>query len=216
LLETEARDLVAGYGVVVVQGTLCNERDAAIAAAQAIGGAVALKCVAGGVLHKTEAGGVRVGVDPADAGTAFDAICDSVRTYCQKRGTVPDLKGVLVVPSLPKPVVELLIGYKKDPHYGGVLVVGLGGTAVEVLNDITLRLLPIQRADARRMLSELRGARLLRGHRGAPAVDKEAVVDTIMAVARCAASNPEVVELEVNPLFAYDTGAVAVDVRALL
>lgn len=216
LLETEARDLVAGYGAAVVQGTLCTTREEAEAAAEAIGGAVALKCVAGGVLHKTEAKGVRVGLSPSQAGPAFDEIRESVRVYCQKRGVVPDLRGVLVVPSLPRPTVELLIGYKKDPQYGGVLVVGLGGTAVEVLNDIALRLLPIQRVDARRMLGELRGARLLRGHRGAPAVDREAVVDAIMAVARCAVSNPEVVELEINPLFAYDNGAVAVDVRALL
>lgn len=216
LLETEARDLISGYGAAVVQGTLCKTRDAAIEAARAIGGPVAMKCVAGGVLHKTDADGVKIGVQPGDVGTAFDEISENVRLYCQKRGVVPDLKGVLIGPSLPKPVVELLIGYKKDPQYGGVLVVGLGGTAVEVLNDITLRLLPIQRVDARRMLSELRGAKLLRGHRGAPAVDKEAVVDAIMAVAHCAVSNPEVVELEINPLFAYDKGAVAVDVRALL
>ncbi|MCR9243675.1 MAG: acetate--CoA ligase family protein [bacterium] len=216
LLETEARDLIAGYGAAIVQGTLCESREAAAAAAQAIGGKVALKCVAGGVLHKTEAGGVKVGVTAAATGAAFDEITDNVRVYCQKRGVVPDQKGVLVVPALPKPVVELLVGYKKDPQYGGVIVVGLGGTAVEVLNDITLRMLPIQRADAKRMLAELRGARLLKGHRGSPAVDREAVIDVIMAVARCAMSNPEVVELEINPLFAYDHGAVAVDVRALL
>jgi acyl-CoA synthetase (NDP forming) len=109
-----------------------------------------------------------------------------------------------------------LVGYKRDPQYGGVILAGLGGTTVEVLNDIALRVLPIQREDAKAMLGELRGARLLRGHRGGPKVDRNAVIDAIMAVARCAASNPEVVELEINPLFAYDHGAVAIDVRALL
>lgn len=139
-----------------------------------------------------------------------------MRLYHQKRGADTDLRGMLVAPALPKPIVELLIGFKKDPHYGGVLVVGLGGTTVEVLKDVTLRLLPITRDDARDMLAEIKGARLLRGHRGAPAADREAVIDAIMALASCARSNPEILELEVNPLFAYDQGAVAVDVRALL
>ena len=101
-------------------------------------------------------------------------------------------------------------------QHGGVLVVGLGGTTVEVLKDVTLRLLPITREDARQMLAEIKGSRLLRGHRGAPAVDREAVLDAIMAIAACARSNPEVQELEINPLFAYEHGAVAVDVRAML
>lgn len=216
LLETEARDLVAGYGAVVVPGTLCATAAEAEAAAAGIGGPVAMKCVAGGVLHKTEAGGVKLDVEPQNVKSTFDEICDNVRVYCHKRASEPDFKGVLVVPAMPKPIVELLVGYRKDAQYGGVIVVGLGGTAVEVLKDITLRLLPIRRDDAKKMLTELRGARLLRGHRGSARVDREAVVDAIMAVARCVASNPEVIELEINPLFAYDHGAVAIDVRALL
>jgi acyl-CoA synthetase (NDP forming) len=216
LLETEARDLVAGYGAAVVPGTLCGSPEAAEAAARGFGGPVALKCVAGGVLHKTEAGGVRIGVAVDGVRSAFAEIAKNVRDHCQKRGVTPDWKGVLVLPSLPKPVVELLVGYKKDPQYGGVIVVGLGGTAVEVLKDVALRVLPITRSDAMEMLGELRGARLLRGFRGGPRVDREAVVDVVMAVARCAMSNPEVVELEVNPVFGYERGAVAVDVRGLL
>ena len=216
LLETEARDLAMAYGVVAVPATFCADADEAAAAAHKVGGPVAIKAVAGGVLHKTEAGGVRIGVPPAEAASAFAAIAAAVRTYCQKRGADPDLRGMLVAPALPKPIVELLVGYKKDPHYGGVIVVGLGGTTVEVLKDVTLRLLPLSRDDARAMLAEIKGARLLRGHRGAPAVDREAIVDTIMALAACARSNPEIVEMEINPLFAYEHGAVAVDVRALL
>ncbi|MCA8964254.1 MAG: acetate--CoA ligase family protein [Planctomycetes bacterium] len=216
LLETEARDLVAGYGVPIVPATFCETADEAGAAARKVGGPVVIKAVAAGLVHKTDAGGVRLGVAPEDAGQAFDGVANSVRLYHQKRGATADLRGMLVAPALPKPIVELLIGYKKDPHYGGVIVVGLGGTTVEVLKDVTLRLLPITRDDARDMLAEIKGARLLRGHRGAPAVDREAVVDAIMALAACARSNPEVLELEVNPLFAYDRGAVAVDVRALL
>jgi acetyltransferase len=216
LLETEARDLVAGYGVPVVPATLCRSADEAAAAAQAIAGPVVLKAVVAGLVHKTEAGAVRLGVAPAAAAEAFAQVGDAVRSYHQQRGKLADLRGVLVAPALPKPIVELIVGYKRDPHYGGVLVVGLGGTTVEVLKDVTLRLLPITRDDARQMLAEIKGSRLLRGHRGAPAVDLDAVVEAILALAACARSNPEIVELEINPLFAYAHAAVAVDVRALL
>lgn len=216
LLETEARELVRGYGVTIVPATLCTTAAEAEQAARELGGPAALKAVASGVIHKTEAGAVRIHVELEHVARTFREISDSVRSYCQQRGAVPDLRGILVAPSLPKPIVELLVGFKKDPHYGGVLVVGLGGTTVEVLKDVTLRLLPITREDARQMLAEIKGSRLLRGHRGAPAVDREAVLDAIMAIAACARSNPEVQELEINPLFAYEHGAVAVDVRAML
>lgn len=216
LLETEARELVSAYGVNVVPGVLCTTGEAAATAVESFGGTAALKVVSGVVSHKTDAGGVRLGVRAADAAAAFRAIGESVRAWCATKGRTADLRGVLVTAMLPRPVAELIVGYKKDPHYGGVIVVGLGGVAVEVLKDVTLRLLPITREDAREMLGEIKGARLLRGHRGAPAVDREALVDTILAVAACARTNPEVVELEVNPLFAYEHGAVAVDVRAML
>ncbi|MBX3462013.1 MAG: acetate--CoA ligase family protein [Planctomycetes bacterium] len=216
LLETEARELVGGYGVKFVPATLCRTPEAAEAAVAAHGGIAALKVVAGAVSHKTDAGGVRLGVRTADARAAFAAIEASVRSWCATRGQSPDLRGVLVSPMLPRPTAELIVGCRRDPHYGGVLVVGLGGTAVEVLRDVTLRLLPVTRDDARQMLNEIKGARLLRGHRGAPPVDREALVAAILAVADCARSNPEVVELEVNPLFAYEHGCVAVDVRAML
>jgi acetyltransferase len=216
LLETEARELVGGYGVTFVPATLCRTAEAAEAAVVEHGGVAAMKVVAGAVSHKTDAGGVRLSVRTADARTTFAAIDASVRSYCATRGQAADLRGVLVSPQLPKPVAELIVGCKRDPHYGTVLVVGLGGTAVEVLKDVTLRLLPVTRDDVREMLKEIKGARLLRGHRGAPPVDRDALVATILAFAECARSNPEVVELEVNPLFAYEHGCVAVDVRAML
>ena len=216
LLETEARELVAGYGVRCVPASLCADAAAAEAAVAAAGGTAAMKVVAGAVSHKTDAGGVRLAVPTAAAAATFAAIERSVRDYCAVRAEAPDLRGVLVSPMLPKPVVELIVGCKRDPQYGTVLVVGLGGVAVEVLKDVTLRLLPVTRDDVRSMLAEIKGARLLRGHRGAPPVDRDALVDAVLALADCARSNPEVVELEINPLFAYEHGCVAVDVRAML
>ncbi len=216
LLETEARELVRGYGVKIVPGTLCTTPEEAEHAVAECGGTAVLKVVAGAVPHKTDAGGVRIGVTTNDARKVFAEIEQSVRGYCATRGQQLDLRGVLVAPMLPKPVAELILGYKRDPQYGGVLVAGMGGVAVEVLKDVSMRLLPVTRNDVRSMLSEIKGSRLLRGHRGSPRVDRDAVLDALMAIAECARSNPEVVELEVNPLFAYEHGCVAVDVRAML
>lgn len=216
LLETEARELVSGYGLKVVPATLCTTAEETEAAVAKCGGEAVVKIVAGAVTHKTDAGGVKLGVTTAEAQAAFDAIGTSVRGYCATRGQQPDIRGVLVAPMLPKPIVELIVGYKRDPQYGGVLIVGLGGVAVEVLKDVSMRLLPVTRADVRSMLSEIKGARLLRGHRGAKRVDRDALVDAVLAVAECVRSNGEIIELEANPVFAYEHGCVAVDVRAML
>ncbi len=171
LLETEARELVAGYGVKVVPGNLCATPEEAEQAVAECGGTAVMKVVAGGVSHKTDAGGVRLGVRTADARATFAAIESSVRGYCATRGQVPDLRGILVAPMLPKPVVELIVGYKRDPQYGGVLVVGLGGVAVEVLKDVSMRLLPVTRAGVRSLLTGVKAAGLLSGSRdGGPVV----------------------------------------------
>ncbi|MCK5942647.1 MAG: acetate--CoA ligase family protein, partial [Planctomycetes bacterium] len=216
LLETEARDLVAGYGVRVVPGTICETPEQAEAAVADCGGSAVLKVIAESVSHKTDAGGVRLGVTTSEAQKVFKEIETSVRAYSATRGQTPGMRGILVLPMLPKPVAELLVGYKRDPQYGGVLVVGMGGVAVEVLKDVVMRLLPVTREDVRAMLSEIKAAELLTGHRGAPPVDREALVDAVMGLAECARSNSEIVELEINPLFAYEHGSVAVDVRAML
>jgi acetate---CoA ligase (ADP-forming) len=216
LLETEARELVTGYGLKVVPGTLCKTPAEAARAVAELGGVGVMKVVSGTVSHKTDAGGVRLGVTAEDAEVVFGEIEASVRAYCATRAEDADLRGILVLPMLPKPVVELIVGYKQDPQYGGVIVVGLGGVAVEVLKDVAMRLLPLTREDVRAMLSEIKGAKLLRGHRGAPRADRDALVDAVMALAECVRSNPEIVEIEVNPLFAYEHGCVAVDVRAML
>ena len=207
LLETEARELASGYGLKIVPATLCTNGEETEHAVANCGGEAVVKIVAGAV---------KLGVTTAEARSTFDAIVTSVRGYCATRGQQADIRGVLVAPMLPKPIAELIVGYKRDPHYGGVLIVGIGGVAVEVLKDVSMRLLPVTRADVRSMLSEIKGARLLRGHRGAKRVDRDALVDAVLAVAECVRSNGEIVELEANPVFAYEHGCVAVDVRAML
>lgn len=217
LLEVEARALVAAYGVPLVEAVFCADAGAVRAAAEALARPLALKVVSPAIVHKTEAGGVILGVEaPDEAAAAFGRIATSARAYAAAHGLEADVRGVLVSPMLPAPVAELLIGVRRDPQYGPVLTVGAGGVLTELLGDVSLRVLPVGRDDARAMLEELRVAALLRGWRGRPPADRDAVADLVLALARCALAHPDVAELELNPVFVYADRAVAVDVRAIL
>lgn len=215
LLEPEARALVSAHGVAVPEGEWCASAEAAAAALERLGPPVAMKVVAPAVVHKTEAGGVALGIGDARAArAAFVRLVESARAYLLGRGLEPDVRGVLVTRFLPPPVGELLVGVHRDPTFGPTLTVGAGGTAVEVWRDVSLRVLPADREEILQMLDELRSADLLRGARGRPPADRGAVADLALGLARGLPAHPEIAELEANPVFAYESGAFAVDVRA--
>jgi acetate---CoA ligase (ADP-forming) len=217
LLETEIRRLLATYGVPQAPYRLCRTREEVEQAIRRAGGPVALKVLSGTVTHKTEAGGVVLRVeDPREGGRVGERMLASVRRWAERRGMDPDLRGVLVSPMLPPPVAELLVGVRRDPSFGPVLTVGAGGTGVELLADLAVRVLPVARPQVLAMLDELRMGPVLRGYRGRPGVDRGAVADLVLALGRFALDHPEVDEVEVNPVFAYRDRAMAVDARALL
>jgi acetyltransferase len=217
LLETEARQLVSHYGVPLVPATLCTSAEAMAQFFAKATGPVALKVVSAVIPHKTEAGGVILNIRDAEAATAaFHQIEESAIAYATSRGLAADFRGVLVAPMLPPPVAEIIVGINRDEQFGLVLTFGLGGVAVEVLRDVALRVLPIDREDAFEMLDEIRAAALLRGRRGHPAANREALVDLMLALADGAMANPEIAEVELNPVFAYPNQAVAVDARGIL
>jgi acetyltransferase len=216
LLEPEGRALVAAYGVPLVPSDLCATVAEAIAAAERIGAPVAIRVVTPAAPHKTDAGGVALNVDPADAGAEFDRVAAQVRTWAAARGVAADLRGALVAPMLPRPLAELLVGVVRDPQFGAVLTVGAGGTAVEVLRDVGSRVLPVERADVDEMLAELRIAPLLEGARGRAPADRESIIDAVMGMVRCALAHEDISEIEANPVFAFADRAVAVDVRVYL
>ncbi len=217
LLEPEARELVSAFGVALAPGVFCSTAGEAGAAVERLGGPAALKVVSSSIAHKTDAGGVILNVvDSAAGAVAFDRIAKSAAEYAEARQVEPEVRGVLVTKMLPAPAAELLVGVRRDPDFGPVLTVGAGGVAVEVLRDVVLRVLPVTRGDVLEMLDELRTAALLRGHRGRPPANREAVADLALGLARCALAHPEIAELEANPVFAYPDGALAVDVRAFL
>ncbi len=218
LTEVEARDLVSGYGVPLVSAVLCRgEREVEQAAARF--DRVAVKLVARSLPHKSEAGAVALNLAPEDAADAYRGAVRAATGWARAGGRLAppsglEIEGALVSPMMPPPVAELLLGARRDRSFGPVLAVGLGGVAVELFEDVAIRVLPVSRDDLLEMLGELELAPLLAGHRGRAAVSLEAVVDAAVALAECLLEHPEVVELEVNPLFAYPDRAVAVDVRA--
>lgn len=217
LLETEARELLSSYGVPFAPAQFCRTEEEAVAAVESLEASAVFKLVSGSVSHKTDAGGVILRIrDAAGASRAFQEIHENTRRYTAKNQLAFDFRGVLVSPVLPPPVTEIIVGVKRDRQYGPVLMFGLGGIAVEVLRDIAFRVLPVGREDAVEMLDQIRASKLLRGIRGRPAADRESLIDLMLSVADCALANPEIVEIELNPVFSYQDRAVGVDARAYL
>jgi len=208
----EIAPLLAAYGIPAAAAELAPTPEAAGAAAERLGGPVALKVVSPDISHKTDVGGVRLGLrSPAEAAAAAAEMLARVRAA--RPGAV--VAGVLVQTMAPAGK-ELVLGVVRDAQFGPLVLVGFGGIYVEVLDDTATRLAPVTREDALEMLDELRMAPVLRGVRGEAAVDRAALAETIARFSRLAVDFPELVEIEVNPLVATASGAVAVDARAML
>ncbi|MBB2912335.1 acyl-CoA synthetase (NDP forming) [Streptosporangium becharense] len=209
--EHEVKALLREHGVAVPRGTTAGSPREAGAVAATLTSPLVLKAFGPGLVHKSDAGAVRLGLTgPAGVERAAAEMLAGLT----RLGVVPG--GFLVEEQMP-PGVELIVGVVCDPGFGPVLLAGLGGVWTEVLDDTALRLCPISTDDARRMLASLRGAPLLHGHRGRPPVDVEAVVRLLLAVGGRGGlwERLELGEFELNPVIATGDGAVAVDARHL-
>ncbi|MEU1493406.1 acetate--CoA ligase family protein [Streptomyces sp. NPDC005775] len=212
LTAPEGKIVADAYGIAVPGEELAQDIDEAVAHADRLGGPVVLKIVSPDVLHKTDAGGVVVGVEgAAQVREAFCRIIANVRAYA------PDARidGVQVQQLVP-PGQEVIIGAVTDPTFGKVVAFGLGGVLVEVLKDITFRLAPVTPDEAQSMLDSIGAAEILRGVRGAPPVDRWALAEQIRRVSRLVTDFPEIAEVDLNPVIASPQGAVAADIRILL
>jgi len=218
LLEVEVRDLLGqDERIPLMEARLARTAQEAAVLAETIGGRLALRVVSRAFPHKTEVGGVVLGVSGGDeAAKVFDVILASVDAAAQIRGVEPGVEGVLLSPLLPNPTAELLVGVRRDPSFGLVLTVGAGGTLVEVWKDVALRLFPVTDGDVREMLAELRISPLLKGYRGQPGIDEHALEALILGLADMAMRHPELAEIELNPVFAYPDRVVALDARGFL
>jgi acyl-CoA synthetase (NDP forming) len=208
--EVESKHIVSEYRIPVVPTRAAKTSEEARAIARELGFPVVLKILATDLTHKSDIGGVLLGLqDEAAVGRGFD----TVAVAAERAGV--QFEGVTVQPMAP-PGLELLIGASRDPQFGPVVTFGLGGVMVEVYEDVALRLAPLREIDAAEMLDEIRGARVLGAFRGRPPVDRAAIEAALLAVSSLMVERPEVGELDLNPVLAYPDGLLAVDARVIL
>ena len=212
LTEIEAKQLLKQAGLSVVETELATSREEAIAISQKLGFPVVLKIASSDVVHKSDAGGVKLGLKTSrQVGKAYDDILRAIKQQYPEA----KIQGVSVQ-KMARPGVEVIIGMSKDAQFGPVLMFGLGGILVEILKDVSFRIVPLARRDAREMVREIKGYPLLEGYRGQEAVDVANLEELILKVSSFVEQHPEVKELDLNPIFAYSDGAVAVDARIIL
>lgn len=213
LNEVEAKQVLEEAGIPTVRARLARTKDEAVAVARETGCfPVALKVVSPQITHKTDVGGVKLNLaDEAAVADAFDQIMASVKAAAPEA----TIDGVSVQ-AMARPGTEVIIGMTKDPQFGPVLMFGLGGILVEVLKDVSFRVVPLTPRDARQMVREIKGYPLLEGYRGSEPADVAALEKMILRLSDFVEATPEIAELDLNPVFAYKDGAVAVDARIVL
>ncbi len=212
LLETEAKELLKEYGIPVPDFKLIKSEDEIARLAKEINFPIVMKIVSPDIIHKTDAGGVKVGVkDEEEARMIYQEIISKAIKYNKKAS----ISGVIAYTMVPQGT-EIIIGMMKDPHFGPVIMFGLGGIFVEVLKDISFRILPIEEIDAREMITEIKGYEILKGARGNPPRDIRAIEEVLMKVSKLTMENPEINEIDLNPIFAFENGIQVVDARMIL
>ncbi len=211
ITEPEAKEVLQAYGIPTPRGRLCISVEEAVAATREIGYPVAMKVVSPKIIHKTELGGVRVNIaSDEDLRKAHAEIMAAVTASVSRR----DIQGVLVEEMARGR--ELIIGASRDPQFGPLVMFGIGGVFVEILKDVSYRLAPLDAAEAREMIREIKGYPLLTGARGGKPVNEEALEDVLVRVSRLVDDFGEIKELDLNPIFAEGDSIVAADARIII
>ncbi len=212
LTEIESKELLKEAGVPVVESKLARTKSEAVSLSKKTGFPVVLKIVSPDVTHKSDAGGVRLGLaNTTQVGKAYSEIVSAIKKNYPKA----KIEGVSVQ-KMARPGVEVIIGMTKDAQFGPVLMFGLGGILVEVLKDVSFRIVPLAKRDAHEMIKEIKGYPLLEGYRGQEPADVPFLEDLMLKISEFVDENPEIKELDLNPIFAYKNKAVAVDARVIL
>ncbi|MBL8988539.1 MAG: acetate--CoA ligase family protein [Gemmatimonadetes bacterium] len=211
LPEAAALDLLAAYGVPVARARLARTPEESAIIAAEFGGLVALKIVAPAIIHKSDVGGVVLGLSGPAVAEGHRRMIATVT----ERVPGAEITGVLVQEMLPSGR-EMIVGGTRDASFGPMVMFGLGGVFVEVLSDVVFRMAPIARSQAGEMITGLRGAKLLAGVRGQPPADRRAIEDVLLRVSQLLVDFPIVAELDLNPLLVYPDRAVAADARVVL
>jgi acetyl-CoA synthetase (ADP-forming) len=212
LLEPEAKALCQEYGIPVTKFKVATSVEEAVEFAEGIGYPVVLKIVSPEVIHKFDIGGVILNLKNAnEVKDAYEKIIKSVKKHKPNAKIV----GILVQEMAPTST-EVIVGSTKDPQFGPALMFGLGGIFVEVLKDVTFRIAPITESDAREMIAEVKAYPILKGYRGQPPADIDAIVNILLNTSKLVMEHPEIKELDLNPIMVYEKGAKTVDARVIL
>ena len=212
LNEIESKELLKQAGINVLDTRLATSKQEAIAISKHLGFPIVLKIASPDILHKSDAGGVKLGLGtPGQVDKAYDQILKAtIRRHPQAR-----MQGISVQ-KMARPGVEVIIGMSKDTQFGPVLMFGLGGIWVEILKDVSFRIVPLYKKDAAEMIREIKGYPLLAGYRGQEPVNVSKLEEFLLKLSSFAEENPEVKEIDLNPIYAYGDDAVAVDARIIL
>jgi acyl-CoA synthetase (NDP forming) len=206
-----AFELCQKYHIPTARWRLAHSEEDALSTAEEIGFPIALKLSTTEISHKTDVGGVRLGIK--DRKTLLTGV-NTLQHLASEMGLVEGSYSILVQEMVP-PGVELILGGKRDPTFGPIVMFGLGGIQVEIFNDVTFRVAPLQYQDASQMISEVRGSVLLDGLRGRKPINREPIIQALLSISRLMLENDHIVELDINPLIASDDSIFAVDIRAL-
>ena len=212
LTEAESKALIKDMGIAVNEAEVAASRDEAVSIAGKLGYPVVLKVVSKDILHKSDVGGVKLALGSGDEVTAaYDEIMASVK----QRAPQAVIDGISIQ-KMARPGVEVIIGMFKDGQFGPVVMFGIGGELVEVYKDVSFGIVPIPKRYAKQMIRDIKGYALLDGYRGREPVNTDILEDMLLKVSDFAKDNPEVKELDINPVIAYADSAVAVDARVIL
>lgn len=214
LLEEEGYEVLAAYGFPTPKNILVTSEEQCIRAANEIGYPVVLKIASPDIIHKSDAGGVKVGLNNNDeVQRAFRSIIENARKY----RTDAKIQGILVQ-EMVQSGKEIILGSKKDPLFGSLIMFGLGGIYVEVLKDVIFRLAPVGQEEAKRMVDSIKTVKLLKGVRGEKPSDLQSIIDNLQRLSQLVTEFPEIEEFDMNPLLVFEEGkgACAVDVRMTL
>jgi acyl-CoA synthetase (NDP forming) len=212
LTEVESKELLKQWGIPVVETRLARSKKEAVSIGKEMGFPVVLKINSADIVHKSDAGGVKLGLANAtQVGRVYTEITSSIK----EKYPQAEIQGVSVQKMAPDGI-EVIIGMSKDAQFGPVLMFGLGGVLVEVLKDVSFRIVPVTRNDAAGMIKEIKGYPILQGYRGKEPVSISALEELIVKISQFVEQTPQIKELDLNPIFAYKDKALAVDARIIL
>jgi acyl-CoA synthetase (NDP forming) len=207
--EKVSKDLISRHGIPVNEGYAVRGASEAAEKARHIGFPVAVKVLSPKISHKSDLGLVELNIcSPDGVGDAYERIIRKARKI--------DPDASAVVEAMARSGTEVIVGAKRDPQFGPTVLFGLGGIFVEVFKDVAIRVAPVDKPMATAMIEETKGYAILKGFRGKKGVDLDAIADIIVKTSRLMMENEDVLELDINPVMAYEKGAMAVDARVLM